>query len=110
MDSGAERRRFSRVPFGQRGWFEAGSITLYAAVGNLSEGGLYVRTHAPLPRGTVAKVRLPVGAAGELEASAEVKWASVGGPGPIGMGLEFVALPQADRDRLRALLGDETVR
>lgn len=107
---GAERRRYLRVPYGQRGWFEAGSVTLYAAVGNLSEGGLYVRTHAPLPRGTVTRVRLPVGAEGELLASAEVKWASAGGPGPVGMGLEFVELPETDRVRIRALLGADRLR
>jgi uncharacterized protein (TIGR02266 family) len=100
---GSERRRYPRVPCGQRGWFEAGPITLYAAVGNISEGGLYVKTHAPLQCGTVARVRLPVGA-GEIEATAEVVWESSGGPGLIGMGLCFVELEPTERERLRAFI------
>ena|SRR5947209_1873737 len=101
---GAERRRHPRVPFGQRGWFEAGAITLYAAVANISEGGLFVKTHAPLAMGTRAQVRIPVGNAGEIQADAEVVWVSSGAPGPAGMGLCFLELPDHDRNRLKAFL------
>lgn len=100
---GSERRRHPRVPYGQRGWFEAGSITLYAAVGNISEGGIYVKTHAPLQCGTRARVRLPVGAR-EIEATAEVVWESSGNGSPAGMGLCFVEMEPTERDRLRAFL------
>jgi len=93
------------VPWGQRGWIEAGAHTLYAAVVNISEGGLYVLTHAPLSRGTRAKVRIPVGGAQELEANARVVWESSDG-GPAGMGLCFTDLDDPERDRLRAFLAD----
>jgi len=101
---GSERRRHPRIPYGQRGWFEAGAITLYAAVGNISAGGLFVKTHAPLQCGTRARVRLPVGT-GELEATAEVVWESAAG-GMAGMGLCFVEMDVSGRERLRAYLDD----
>lgn len=107
---GAERRRHPRVPYGQRGWVEAGAITLYAAVGNLSEGGLFVRTHAPLGRGTRARVRLPVGGSGEIEAVAEVVWESTGNGGPAGMGMAFVDLGDRERERLKSFLGSDGSR
>ena len=103
---GAERRRYPRVPYGQRGWFEAGAITLYAAVANISEGGLFVRTRAPLALGTRAQVRFPIGASGEVEAVAEVVWESSGGGGPAGMGLCFVAMDEGGRAKLKAFLGE----
>ncbi|MBS2032360.1 MAG: PilZ domain-containing protein [Deltaproteobacteria bacterium] len=103
---GAERRRHVRVPYSQRGWFEAGAITLYAAVGNISEGGVFVRTHAPLARGTLAMVRLPVGNGGEIEAEAEVMWESSGSQGPAGMGLRFKTMDDQGRERLTAFLKD----
>ena len=103
---GAERRRHVRVPYSQRGWFEAGAITLYAAVGNISEGGIFVRTHAPLARGTMAVIRLPVGGDGELEAEAEVVWESSGSQGPAGMGLCFRRMDERGRERLNAFLKD----
>lgn len=104
---GSERRRHPRVPYGQRGWFEAGAITLYAAVGNLSEGGLFVRTHAPLGRGTRARVRLPVGSTGEIEAVAEVVWESSGSGGPAGMGMAFVEIGEREKERLRMFLASD---
>lgn len=66
-----EQRRHTRVASRQRCWCEGDDITIYAQIGNLSEGGLFLRTSAPLPPGARVRVRL---GAGEVELPARVAW------------------------------------
>lgn len=61
------------MPSRQRCWCEGDDITIYAQIGNLSEGGLFLRTSAPLPPGARVRVRLD-GGAGEVELPARVAW------------------------------------
>jgi uncharacterized protein (TIGR02266 family) len=68
-----EQRRHARLPCRQRCWCEGDDITIYAQIGNLSEGGLFLRTSAPLPPGARVRVRLG-GDAGEAELRARVAW------------------------------------
>ncbi len=58
----AENRKHARVPSRLRCWCEGENVTVYARVGNLSEGGLFLRTSTPLATGAVATVRFGDGA------------------------------------------------
>lgn len=94
----ADNRRHHRVSSRLRCWCEGDNITVYARIGNLSEGGLFLRTSTPLERGSRARVRFgnePV------EAVARVVWARVEGQGgPPGMGLVF---EEVDAPRIEAI-------
>src|SRR6185369_3065374 len=48
----AENRKTERVPSRLRCWCEGENVTVYARIGNLSEGGLFLRTSTPLERGS----------------------------------------------------------
>ena len=95
-----EQRRHPRLPSRERCWCEGGDITIYAQIGDLSEGGLFFRTSAPLPPGARVRVRLG-GGAGEAAMPACVAWRRD---------------PREDRDReqpgmgLRFEPGDEGAR
>jgi uncharacterized protein (TIGR02266 family) len=68
-----EQRRHARAWCRQRCWCEGENITIYAQIGNLSEGGLFLRTSAPLTPGARVRVRLAVDP-GEVELPARVAW------------------------------------
>ena len=113
------RRKSERVPSQLRCWCEAEDVTFYARIGDLSEGGLFLRTSTPLASGTRAHLRLLDGGV-ELRTGATVRWAradetelwDAGRPGgqPSGMGLEFDALDAPARALLARLLGTERER
>ncbi len=67
-------------------------MSVFAPMGNLSEGGLFVRTQLPLPVGTEATLRFHLGDEGpEHEVKAVVVWGTNGAPAsPAGMGLRFI--------------------
>ncbi len=94
-----ENRKTLRVPSRLRCWCEGENITVYARIGNLSEGGLFVRTSTPLSEGSRALLRF--GSASPVEAQARVVWARLEGQGgPPGMGLVFEGV---DADRLETI-------
>lgn len=98
-----ENRKFSRVPSRLRCWCEGENITVYARIGNLSEGGLFLRTSTPLDRGSKAMLRF--GNDQNVEAQARVVWSRVEGQGgPPGMGLEFEAVDEQAKDVIRRLI------
>jgi uncharacterized protein (TIGR02266 family) len=102
----AESRKFNRVPSRLRCWCEGDNITVYARIGNLSEGGLFLRTSTPLERG--AKAVLRFGQQAVVEAWARVVWARVEGEGgPPGMGLQFETVDEAARQGIRQLMDAE---
>jgi PilZ domain len=108
---GGERRLFPRracrieVQF----WTEGSSVRLWGRIADLSRGGCYVETLAPLPVGTVVELALAAELT-NLRASGRVRTSQAG----LGMGIEFIAMsagdtetlrkfaPPADRDLLRA--------
>ncbi|MBM4781553.1 MAG: TIGR02266 family protein [Archangiaceae bacterium] len=95
----SELRKFSRVPSRLRCWCEGENITVYARIGNLSEGGLFLRTSTPLNEGSRALLRF--GNENPIEAQARVVWARLEGQGgPPGMGLVFEGV---DADRLETI-------
>ena len=80
-------------------------MTVYARVVNLSEGGLFLRTHTPLDHGARASLRLTHAELPELRAEATVMWTRADDTqGPPGMGLKFAALSLEARTMLRQLL------
>ena len=105
-----ERRRIhQRAPLHRRVWCESGSITIYAQLANVSEGGLFVKTFAPLSEGARARVRWDLEEQdGEIEAEAVVVWRRQGDAenrNPPGMGLRFEHIDPDDVDRIRRFVG-----
>jgi uncharacterized protein (TIGR02266 family) len=81
-------------------------VTVYARIGNLSEGGLFLRTSTPLGLGSTATVRFGQDAA--IEAQATVMWCrSEGDSGPPGMGLRFEVIDGNRLEELRKLIQNE---
>ncbi|MFL5321216.1 MAG: TIGR02266 family protein [Myxococcaceae bacterium] len=104
-----ELRQHPRVDARIRCWCEGENVTFYARVGNLSEGGLFLRTSTPLDRGTRARVRLGSDAV-EVETFATVVWSrNDGDHGPPGMGLRFDApLDEPTLKLLRSIIQRES--
>lgn len=102
----SENRRFVRVTSRLRCWCEGENVTVYARIGNLSEGGLFLRTSTPLAAGAVATIR--IGTESVFETHARVVWARGDGEdGPPGMGLEFQGVDERRREALRRLIASE---
>lgn len=105
-----EARQHPRVEHNGRCWLESGKVTLYAPLGNVSEGGAFLRTGVPLAPGDRARLRFQlderVGA--PLEVEAVVVWKreldeACGGSLP-GMGLRFVALGERETRTVRGFV------
>ena len=105
-----KRRIYQRAPLHRRVWCESGSITIYAQLANVSEGGLFVKTFAPLSEGARARVRWDLEEQdGEIEAEAVVVWRRQGdaeNSSPPGMGLRFERIAPDDVNRIRRYVGD----
>lgn len=100
-----DNRKFERVVSKLRCWCEGENITVYARIGNLSEGGIFLRTSTPLQQGTKATLRF--GTAG-VEAPARVVWSRMEGQGgPPGMGLEFENIDDGVREAIRRLIEED---
>jgi uncharacterized protein (TIGR02266 family) len=105
-------RKHKRVPSRLRCWCEGDNVTFYARVGDLSEGGLFLRTSTPLSRGSRTLVRLHGEDRHELRAEATVIWARSeehdgAQAGPPGMGLQFAELGPSALEHLRRILAQE---
>ena len=107
VNEGENRRKAVRVSSTARCWCETDNITVYAQLANVSEGGLFLRSLAPLSKGTRTRVRFVVApSAPEIEAEAVVVWRREHtSDGPPGMGLMFTQVPQPHLDRIRAFIG-----
>jgi uncharacterized protein (TIGR02266 family) len=80
-------------------------VTVYARIGNISEGGLFLRTSTPLPRGARAMVRFKEADAPEVSAPVTVVWTtSTGDGGPPGMGLRFEDLDEKSLETIRQII------
>ncbi len=99
-----ERRRHPRVPSHQRCWCEGEDITIYAQIGDLSEGGLSLKTSVPLPPGSPVRVRLP-GATGPLDMRARVAWCAERVPrGQARLGLCFEGASRSAVEEIREMV------
>jgi uncharacterized protein (TIGR02266 family) len=109
-----ENRKYERAPSRMRCWCEGDNVTLYSRVGNLSEGGLFLRTSTPLQEGMRASVRLGVGeedGASEVQTMVKVVWTRHNDKQwPSGMGLQFESLDAASLERLRQIISHERAR
>lgn len=104
-----ENRKHQRIDSRLRCWCEGENVTVYARVGNLSEGGLFVRTSTPLREGSRALLRFRDGDSVEVSAEAKVVWTSGGSDHtPAGMGLQFEALDEHALAKIRSLLRTES--
>lgn len=80
-------------------------MTVYARIGNLSEGGLFLRTSTPLPAGTQAVVRLKDGDLEEVSAPVTVVWTrETAGAEPAGMGLQFGPVEERVKEAIRRMV------
>jgi hypothetical protein len=72
----------------------------------ITGGGLFVRCADPHPLGRVVHLRLVPPEGPPLHVAGRVVWANPGGrnPFPTGMGLQLLALPPGEPERLAALL------
>lgn len=106
-----ENRRSDRVHSRLRCWCEGENVTVYARIGNLSEGGLFLRTSTPLQLGSRAIVRFRDGDFPEVSAPATVVWTSGGGQGmPPGMGLRFDSVDDNALRMIRQIILGEQVQ
>ncbi|MBI3182908.1 MAG: TIGR02266 family protein [Myxococcales bacterium] len=103
-----DNRKYDRLPSRLRCWCEGDNVTVYARIGNLSEGGLFVRTSTPLAEGARAVLRFGMGEAQEVEAHATVVWTrSSGAAGPPGMGLRFDDVDAPKLELIRKIIQSE---
>jgi hypothetical protein len=96
-----EFRRHPRIsaPKGTILAWRSGFARQVSRIGNLSLGGLYIRTTEPPPTGAVIQLLLNV-PAGEVRARAVVQWSE-----PMkGVGVKFVAMQQEDHARFATWL------
>lgn len=100
-----ENRRHARVGTRLRCWCEGENVTVYARIGNLSEGGLFLRTSTPMPLGARTVVRFRDGDTLEVSAEATVVWTrEQPGEMPAGMGLQFGPMEPQALETIRRLL------
>ncbi len=101
-------RKNDRIHSRLRCWCEGENITVYARIGNLSEGGLFLRTSTPLAEGSLAILRFGLGEPQEVESPAVVVWSREDEDfGPPGMGLRFSDLDDVRLSRIREIIGQE---
>lgn len=106
---GEDNRKYERVDARLRCWCEGENVTFYARMGNLSEGGVFVRTSTPLETGTETLVRFETREAAEVSARARVVWARLESNGhPAGMGLRFEAIDDAALEVIRRIIENES--
>jgi len=99
-------RRYSRFfcPKGTLSAWRGGGKKLVSFVGNLSLGGVYLRTPDPLSPGTALQLLLDL-PAGQVRARAIVQWNKE----KKGMGAKFIAMEHEDRGRLSRWLKTQTL-
>jgi uncharacterized protein (TIGR02266 family) len=95
-----------RLPTRQRCWCEGQDFALFAQMGDLSEGGTFVKTYAPLPEGATTHVRFTLEEGPVVEARATVVWRRLAGSPTLspGMGLRFDHMEDGHRATLRSFL------
>jgi len=109
----AERRAHIRFPASLEVDYQSDDTYVYSFSADLSEMGIFVRTHAPYPAGTQLRLTFRVHGEQAIEAEGRVVWVAdakdedAAAPmpaGPPGMGLEFVQLSASQRERILDLV------
>jgi len=98
-------RCYSRLvcPKGTLSAWQGGGKKLVSFVGNLSLGGVYLRTLDPLSPGTTLQLLLDL-PSGQVRARGLVEW----NVARRGMGVKFIAMQHEDRGRLSRWLKTQT--
>jgi type IV pilus assembly protein PilZ len=108
--SGRDRRQFERVLVDLEVDYRCEDTFLFAYITDVSATGIFVQTRGPEPIGTRLNLRFMVpGQAKPFELEGEVIWVNPYRPGDRenlnpGMGVRFMDLTQADRERLAELV------
>jgi Tfp pilus assembly protein PilZ len=87
----ADHRRHPRLEFEGRAWCEHRDLTLYLPIANLSAGGIFIQTGAPLNAGERMKVSFGASDGGpdeEVIAKVEIVWTGKSRRGA-GVGCKF---------------------
>ncbi len=101
-----ERRAAPRVPVETDVTIGGNGRVTTGVSCDLSMGGIFVATYAPMPLGTRVSLRfrLPTGS---VVATGAVRWVRDPAPGRIaGLGIELLEMEEADRDTLRRFCGN----
>ncbi len=102
MDSSDEQRKGSsiRVQRPLEATYSADSPPVEARIEDMSETGCFIDAHHPPPAATQIRLRfsLPEDSSGQpIVCDAQVAWMQPN----VGMGVQFLDLPQETRDRIR---------
>jgi type IV pilus assembly protein PilZ len=103
-EGGIERRRFERYETSISVDYSSGDTFLFSYIQNISEMGIFIRSDAPLPVGTVMELRFTPEGQTALELEGEVTWINPYRPfgdnlNP-GMGVRFRKLTPDLRERI----------
>ena len=97
--SGADQRRTVRVPKLLDVTYSASCPPIRARIQDLSETGLFLETHHPLAVGTLVDLRFELSDGNPAPIAVRARVRNID---PLaGLGVEFVDLPDATRERLR---------
>ncbi len=105
--SGRERRRHERKPISMQVKYHSLDAFFYDYALNVSHGGMFIKTRRPLARGSRVEIEFEIpGLDKPFKTTGQV--ARVIFPGedeqePAGMGIEFDALSDEDRDLIDSL-------
>ncbi len=100
----SERRRSIRVPVEVALGVHSDSNFFSGLTRDISDGGLFVATHTPLPLGTPVSVKFALPACPEIEADGVVVWVSEPSAGHPGMGVQFVHLSEENDALIRRFM------
>ena len=99
-----DRRRYQRGNVTLAVRLEKGSRLLSASAQNISTGGVFVETDERLDLGRIVHVACTLPGGHSVHADGVVSWVRDKGHGqPAGIGIEFLALPDEDRQRIESL-------
>lgn len=100
-----DRRQHPRVRMAVDVNFQSENNFFSAKTRDISAGGLFIDTAANVPIGTTIRVDLHL-LKSRLRLMAEVAWVLLDDDGEsIGVGVRFLDVPEADRQRIQAFMG-----
>jgi type IV pilus assembly protein PilZ len=103
---GPPDRRQPRLPISLKVAYRTTGAFLVSYSINLSKGGIFIETSAPLEVGEHVTLKFEVPGAGELEVDGQVAWVRQGSPDglPDGMGVQFETLDQRYGQRIDGMV------
>jgi len=103
--SGVDRRVHTRVMVDIEVDYKSADNFLFAYITDISAMGIFIRTNAPEPPGTVINLRFTPPGGPQLNLEGRVMWVNPYRPGSYdninpGMGLQFIDLSAAQREQI----------